>query len=59
MALGHFQKTTDHSCSAVGNEGAQFGAGAQEDFMSCQNFHTLEQMQELQKVQREHFKPLK
>lgn len=43
----------------MGNEGAQFGAGAQEDSISCQNFHTLEQMQDLQTVQREHFKPLK
>lgn len=43
----------------MGNGGAQFGAGAQEDSMSCQNLHTLEQMQDPQKVQREHFKPLK
>lgn len=43
----------------MGNEGAQFGAGAQEDSMSCQIFHTLEQMQDLQKAQGEHFKPLK
>lgn len=37
----------------------QFGAGAQEDSVSYENFHTLEQMQDLQKVQREHFKLLK
>lgn len=50
MALGHLWKNTDHGSGVVGNEGAQFGAGAQEDPVSCQKFHALEQMQDLQKV---------
>lgn len=32
----------NHGSSIVGNEGAQFGAGVQQDSVSCQNFHTLE-----------------
>lgn len=31
MALGHLQKNTDHGSGTLGNEGAQFGAGAQEN----------------------------
>lgn len=54
MALGHLQKNTDHGSSVVGNGGVWFGAGAQEDSVSCQNFHALEEMQDLKKVQREH-----
>lgn len=47
-------KNIDRGSGAVGNEGAQFGAGAQENPVSWQKFHTLEQMQDLQKVHREH-----
>lgn len=52
--LGHLWKNTDHGSGVVGNEGAEFGAGTQEDPVSCQKFHALEQVQDLQKVQREH-----